>query len=233
MHFFKTHFESIWNVFSWSRFLKKKVKFDVLIMPVRQCGDGVGGVSVWWWAYPADVIAAGSAVATSGCCLDSWMTKKKKGKPFTMFKQLRRGQECSLLVRGQNSWQSPLPPFEVGPSEPPLVSQTGLTWRVTPSLLSQRWSSCQKQNLCSLNCWVGTKTTPPLGGFFYVCVHSTVCQWHNRLGKLCFLIKTTHFAGSLEIWLNGALGSMFGGALWIIWEQIKALVVQLHIFCAR
>lgn len=202
-------------------------------MPVRQCGDGGGGVlcgdgltllmsspQAQRWQHQVAVLILG------------WQ-KKKKGKPFTMFKQLRRGQECSLLVRGQNSWQSPLPPFEVGPSEPPLVSQTGLTWRVTPSLLSQRWSSCQKQNLCSLNCWVGTKTTPPLGGFFYVCVHSTVCQWHNRLGKLCFLIKTTHFAGSLEIWLNGALGSMFGGALWIIWEQIKALVVQLHIFCAR
>lgn len=43
-------------------------------------------------------------------------------------------------------------------TEPPLVSQTGLTWRVTLSLLSQRRRSWpKKQNLCSLNCSVGTK----------------------------------------------------------------------------
>lgn len=40
----------------------------------------------------------------------------------------------------------------------PPASQTGLTWRVTPSLLSQRRRPCpKKQNLCSLNCWLGTK----------------------------------------------------------------------------
>lgn len=101
-------------------------------------------------------------------------------------------------MRGQDSWlkRSPLPPFEVGPSEisePPLVSQTGLTWRVTLSLLSQRWLSCpKKQNLCSLNCWVGTKEVG--WGVFCVCVHSTVCQWHNRCRKLCFFNQTNTFS---------------------------------------
>lgn len=94
----------------------------------------------------------------------------KRGKASMMFNQLRRGQECSPLAREQNSWHkwSLLPPFWSGThwelrarrlleSSPP-VSQTGLTWRVNPSLLSQRRRPCpKKQNLCSLNCWVGTK----------------------------------------------------------------------------
>ena len=67
-----------------------------------------------------------------------------------------------------------LPPFEVGPTEisehgsmaapwiagssQDHISRTVLTWRVTPSLLSQRRRPYpKKQNLCSLNCWLGTK----------------------------------------------------------------------------
>lgn len=55
-----------------------------------------------------------------------------------------------------------------------LVSQAGLTWRVTPGLLSQRRRPCpKKQNLWGLNCWMSSKGGSPLP--LSLSVHSAVC----------------------------------------------------------
>lgn len=142
---------------------------------------------------------------------------KRKGKPSLIFKHHRWGQECSPLVRGQDSWLKWSPPsFWSGTLRDLLVSQTGLTWRVTLSLLSQRWPSCpKKQNLCSLNCWVGTKEVRR--GVFCACVHSAVCQWHNRRGKLCFFNQNNTFSwqpGNLI--KSGFRVPVWGEILWFI-----------------
>ena len=79
----------------------------------------------------------------------SWFSgAQKEEKRCAMFNQLRRGQECGPLARGQNSchklisppsfWSGTrgdvrarrLPSESQGPPSP-LLSQTGLTWRVT------------------------------------------------------------------------------------------------------
>lgn len=96
--------------------------------------------------YFAGVPATDSAVATSGCCLDSLAHKKRESGSRCLTSSA--GVKNAAHWRGDKipatSW-SLLPPFEVGPAEmcghggsprnhrvPPLLSQTGLTWRVTP-----------------------------------------------------------------------------------------------------
>lgn len=91
----------------------------------------------------------------------------------------------------------------------PLVSQTGLTWRVTPSLLSQRRRPCpKKQNLCSLNCWLGTKggSSLPLclSLFTVLFVNDTIdmerlwfLSWENKAHFPCSHVTNL----ILKIWL--------------------------------
>lgn len=82
-------------------------------------------------------------------------------------------------------------------TESPLVSQTSLTWRVTPSLLSQRRRPCpKKQNPCSLNCWVGTKEGG--GHLFSLCLSLFTVLFVNDtidMERLCFVFyqNKTHF----------------------------------------
>lgn len=65
-----------------------------------------------------------------------------------------------------------------GTQDPSPTSQTGLTWRVTPSLLSQRRGpGPKKQNLCSLNCCVCTKEGCPAS--LSPSLHTPVCQRHK------------------------------------------------------
>lgn len=127
-------------------------------------------------------------------------------------------KNAARLAREQNYGhkRSLLPPFDVGragprsprtaapriPESPP-VSQTGLTWRVTPSLLSQRRRRCPKETESrQLKLLVGHKRQGGGGGGVVVrreslLTLSTILLANNTIGKkrlvffLC--INTKHF----------------------------------------
>lgn len=107
------------------------------LLPSSRLCSGGGNIRLLSWFRAVTKAAVGKGGLGSG----------EEGVP-AMFEQLRRGQECSAAGEGTKfRTQAISPPsFWCGTGRPdvsedpesPPVSQTGLTWGVTPSLLSQR-----------------------------------------------------------------------------------------------